>query len=155
VLVGSQNSGIIVESESRSIDIQTKVEAVTDKDPLKAGQTADPEVTQRPIDTQLSINLIASRDSILITALLALMDMLISRLESQEYSIHYINRSTVIFGARLSRFATSMNPNEDKIQIDLTLSVATKEVAAGVAAKASQSVTPVANTSTTSLSVHP
>lgn len=120
------NSGIIVDSESRSIDVQTIVEATTDKDTL-TGDNAAPKVTQTAIDTLLTINLVASRDSIMLTALIALMELIIKRLASREYSIHYINKSTVIFGGLLHRFATSINPNEDKVQIEIVLSTAAKD----------------------------
>lgn len=120
------NSGIIVESESRSIDVQTKVESTTDRD-ATTGDVKAPEVTQRPIDTLLTINMVASRDSVLLTALVAIMELLVKKLESREYSIHYINKSTVVFGALLHRFSHTINPNEDKVQIELVLSTASKD----------------------------
>lgn len=142
-------SAIIVESETRSIDLETTVEATTAKDPL-TGLTANPKVTQRALDTQVTVNLVASRDSILITALIAMMEFLLSRLQSKEYSIHYINKSTVIFGGLLNRFATSTNPNEDKIQVELVLSTAKKELPTAIPPKI-----PIAATSSVSLSTPP
>ncbi len=142
-------SAIIVESESRSIDIETSVEAQTALDPL-TGLTASPKVTQRAVDTQVTVNLVASRDSILITALVAMMEFLVSRLVSREYSIHYINKSTVIFGGLLNRFSTSINPNEDKIQIEMVISTAKKELPTAPPVKEVLKAS-----STTSLSVHP
>ncbi len=142
-------SAIIVESESRSIDFTTTVEPGTGKDPL-TGLTAKPKVTQEALDTQVTINMVASRDSILITALVTMMEFLISRLQSKEYSIHYLNRSTVIFGGLLNRFATNVNSNEDKIQIEMVLSTANKDLLSAAVAKPV-----IPNTATTDLSVHP
>ncbi len=118
-------SGVYVESETRSIDLGTKVDPTTTPDPL-TGDTAQPQISQRVYDTQVTVNLIASRDSVIITALVAMMEFLLNRIANQEYAIHYINRSTVIFGGLLNRFATSVNPNEDKIHIEMTLSTSAK-----------------------------
>ncbi len=142
-------AGIYVESETRAIDVSTIVEPVTTTNPL-TGDTATANVTQRAVDTQVTVNLIASRDSILITALIAIMEFLVNRLVTKEYSIHYINKSTVIFGGLLHRFATSSNPNEDKIHIELTLSTSAKTLPVPKAGPPG-----IANTSTTSLTSPP
>lgn len=143
------NSGIIVDSESRSIDVNTKVESTTERDEL-TGETKPPEVTQTAVDTLLTVNLVASRDSVILTALVAIMELIVSKLVSREYSIHYINKSTVIFGGLLHRFATSINPNEDKMQIELVLSTAAKESPTPKPGKV-----PVENLPSTSLSTPP
>lgn len=126
IYLSERLTGIYVDSETRAIDVNTKVEPVTEKDPLT--QEVDPPlVTQTALDTQVTISLFATRDSILLTALTALMEQIVSRLVSGEYSIHYLNGSTVIFGGLLHRFATSVNQNDNLVRLELTLSTAAKE----------------------------
>lgn len=151
IIKGSNNSGIIVESESRSIDTRTIVEPSSAADPLTAGTTKEPpQVTQVVVDTQVTIEMVASRDSIILTALIAMMEGLIERMSAQDYSIHYINKQTVIFGGKLVSFRNSVNANEDKTQIELVLSTAAKELPTPPAKP-----TEISNTATSSLSAKP
>lgn len=126
IYLSERLTGIYVDSETRSIDVVTKVEPITDQDELTR-QTKPPIVTQTAIDTQVTVSLIARSDSILLTALIALMEVTISRLASREYAIHYLNGPTALFGGLLHRFSTSVSPNEDLIRIEMTLSTAAKE----------------------------
>lgn len=126
IYLSEKLTGIYVDTESRSIDVVTKVEPVTTKDPLTL-EVKPPEITQTAVDTQVTINLLALKDSVLLVALIALMEELIKRLVSKEYSIHYLNGPTTVFGGLLHRFATSINPNEDLMRIELTISTAGKE----------------------------
>lgn len=126
IYLSEKLTGIYVDTENRSIDVETRVEPTTEKDTITQEVEA-PKVTQTAVDTQLTINLLASKNSILLTALIALMEQLVKRLVSGEYSIHYINGPTVIFGGLLHRFATSVNGNEDLVRVELTLSTAAKE----------------------------
>ncbi len=142
-------SGIYVESETRSIDLTTKVEATSGIDPLTQ-DIKRPSVTQQVYDTQVTVNLIAQRDSVIVTAMIAMMEFIMNRLITRGYAIHYINKSTVIFGGLLHRFSTSINPNEDKIHIEMTLSTAAKTLPVGKAP-----IEEIKNTATSTLSVHP
>ncbi len=143
------DAAIIVESETRSIDLTTKVEATTGIDPI-TGDAPRPKVTQQAVDTQVTISLVASRDNVIVTALIALMEFIVNRLVTREYAIHYVNKSTVIFGGLLHRFSQSVNANEDKIHIEITLSTASKTLPVG-----KPPIAAIQNTSTTSLSVPP
>lgn len=126
IYLSEKLTGIYVESETRSIDTETKVEPVTTKDPITL-EVEPPLVSQTAVDTQVTVSLLASRDSVILTALIALMEELIKRLVSQEYSIHYLNGPTVIFGGLLHRFSTSVSRNDDLVRIEMTLSTAVKE----------------------------
>ena len=126
IYLSERVTGIYVDTATRAIDVQTTVDPVTTKDPT-TGEVEAPEVSQTAIDSQVTVNLIANDDSILLTALLALMGMILDRLVSGEYSISYINGPTVVFGALLHRFATSVSRNDNIIRIELTLSTAKKE----------------------------
>lgn len=118
-------TGVIVDNESRSITAVTNVTPTTDKDPLSQ-ETAEPEVTQTAVDSEVTVNLLASRDSVVLTAILAMADVIMSKLVTAEYGITYLNGSTVIFNGLLNRFSTNVNRNDTLVRIDFTLSNAKK-----------------------------
>ena len=138
-------TGIYVESETRAIDVVTSVTPVTTKN--AAGEVESPEVSQTTIDSSVTVNLLAKSDSLVLTALFALMEIILTRLVTREYGITYLNKSTVIFNGLLNRFATSADPNTDVLKIELTLSNAKKEsptpkVGPTVIAKSATAVVP-------------
>ncbi len=126
IYLSERLTGIYVDSETRGIDVETKVDPITTKDPLTLEVEA-PQVTQTSSDSQVTVNLIANQDSIILTALLALMDQIVARLVTAEYSISYINGPTAIFGALLHRFSTSVSRNDSLVRIELSLSTAAKD----------------------------
>lgn len=126
IYLSERLTGIYVDTETRGIDISTKVDPITEKDPLTLEVLA-PEVTQTALDATVSISMFATRDSIMLTAIVAMAEMILSRLVTQEYGISYINGSTVIFNGLLHRFQTTINRNDDLVRIDMTLSNAKKE----------------------------
>lgn len=125
IYLSEQLTGVYVDNESSSIDVVTKIDPVTDKG--LDNQVKTPAVSQTSGNSSVSINLFARKDSVLLTALLALMDMIVNRLVSQEYSIHYLNGPTAIFGAKLARFSKVNTSGTDLITMQLDLSTASKE----------------------------
>lgn len=126
IYLSERLTGIYVDTETRGIDVSTKVDPTTEKDPLTL-EVQPPIVTQTAIDSTVQISMFANRDSILLTALIAMAEMILARLVTQEYGISYINGSTVIFNGLLHRFQTNINRNDDLVRIDMTLSNAKKE----------------------------
>lgn len=114
-------SGILFDGESKAIDVQTTIDVQPENDPV-TGAKKEPIVSQTLIDSQVSIKMIASADSLVLSIFLAMMDMIAQRLSSAEYGITYLNRSTVIFNGLLHRFSTDIGANDDLLRIDLTLS---------------------------------
>lgn len=126
IYLSEKLTGVYVDSETRGIDVTTKNESLSSKNPLN-GENEPPQVSQQCSDSQVSINMLARSDSILLTAILALMDLIIDRLVSAEYSIHYINGPTVIFGGKLHRFGTSVSKNDNLVRMELVLSTVVKD----------------------------
>jgi hypothetical protein len=126
IYLSERLTGVYVDSETRGIDVTTKIEPVTTKDAITQ-EVEPPQVSQTSTDSQVSINMVARNDCILLTAILALMDLIVDRLVSGEYAIHYINGPTVIFGALLHRFGTSVSKNDNLVRMELVLSTAAKE----------------------------
>lgn len=126
IYLSEKLTGIYVDTETRGIDVVTKVDPTTEKDPLTL-QVLPPQVSQTALDASVSVSMFASRDSIMLTAIIAMAEMILARLVTQEYGISYINGSTVIFNGFLHRFQTNINRNDDLVRIDLTLSNAKKD----------------------------
>ncbi len=126
IYLSERLTGIYVDTETRGIDVSTKVDPVTEKDPLTL-EVLPPEVTQTALDATVTVSMFANRDSIMLTAIIAMSEMILSRLVTQEYGISYVNGSTVIFNGFLHRFQTTINRNDDLVRIDMTLSNAKKE----------------------------
>ncbi len=106
-------TGLIVENEAKNIDIETTVEARYDN--------KKPYVYQRAVNASQTVQLIASKDSLLLPALLALSDMIVPRLVSQNYSVSYINGATIILNGLLQGFNTSKGSNDDLVRIILQI----------------------------------
>lgn len=144
VSLGISTSGLIIDTEHSTIDLETEVEPREDKD--LDGETKPPIVKQKSLDSTVSINLITKRDNVVLTALLALSNLVSKLSVSAEYGITYLNRSTTIFNGLLHRFSTSVDPNNDLIRIEMVLSNA-KQASTKVKAAASTTVPKVAGES--------
>jgi len=108
-----QLTGLYVESQAKNLDIETTIEArYDDKKPL---------VYQRGLNSSVSVNLLASKDSILLPALLALSDLVVAKLVSQKYTVSYVNGSTLILGGLLQGLNTSQSSDDDLIRITLQI----------------------------------
>ena len=108
--------GIVLNSEEKSVDIETNVQNKTDG--------SKPDVKQRGTNNVVSLNMTATKDSIILAALLSLSDICFQKLASKEYSISYLNGSTVIFQGLLDSFTTTIDSNTDKIDISMKISKA-------------------------------
>jgi hypothetical protein len=113
-------TGVYVENETKSIDIQTTVEAKT--------EAGTPDVSQRGLDSMVTINMLALKDSIVLSAILALCDMAFQKVVSREYNISYLNGATTIFGGLLHGFQTSVDSDNELIRITLQLSKANQNL---------------------------
>lgn len=104
-------TGLIVDSEDKSIDIQTSQDSLSDAD--------SPLITQNALESSVKINLQATKDSIGLTILSAVADMILPRVTSQEYSIQYLNGATTMFNAKLKSF--SVNSSRDNTLLNITV----------------------------------
>lgn len=118
----SNLTGIQVENQDKNIDIQTDTETVseppTDFEPTA---TVEPEISQKGIQSNVTINLTANKNSILISSLSAVMDLIFTKVSSDQYSISYFNGSTSIFRARLQSYQVSENADNSLSSISIIL----------------------------------
>lgn len=113
-------TGVYVESETKAIDIQTTVEAKT--------EAGTPDISQRGLDSLVTINMIANKDSVTLSAILALCDLVFQKVVSQEYKVSYLNGSTTVFNGLLHGFQTSVDSDNDLVRITLQLSKANQNL---------------------------
>ncbi len=107
-------TGLFIDSESKNIDIETNVDSLTN------GTAGD--VTQRTIGSILTVNLKARSDSLGLTTLIALADLILNKTASKEYEITYIHGATTIFGGLLHGFSVDQGGSDDLLKIKLELS---------------------------------
>lgn len=102
-------TGIHVESESKAIDIDTQIQTRYDGKPAN--------YDQRGLSNLITINMLANRTSILLSVLLAMNDVIFSKVVAKEYNITYLNGATTIFGGLLHGFSTQSGSDDDLIRI--------------------------------------
>lgn len=118
-------TGLSVASESKHVDVQTDTE--TNKDGSK------PKVTQKPIGSTVTIEMVASPSSIGLTILSAMMDVILPKLTSREYSITYLHGSVTVFNGQLQSFALNRNTDNNLSNVVVVLVKASSETIAPIA----------------------
>jgi len=111
-------TGILIDSEDKNIDIDTSVETLTD------GKT--PDVSQKGINSSVTINMRARKDSVGIMLLSAMMDLVFDRLTSKEYAVSYLNGATTIFRGVIQSYAVNQNAGDEMLSIKLEISKGAK-----------------------------
>lgn len=114
-------TGIIVQNETRGVDIETNAQQ------LRTGAVL---YDQRGLDSIVTVNLVGSKDSMVLVALLAMSDMIFQLVVAKAYKVSYFNGPTVIINGLLHGFQTNSNSNEDKIHITLQISKANQATTA-------------------------
>lgn len=114
IYLDEQLTGLYVDTEEKSIDIDNNVVAVN-----KGGA----KVFQNPLESMVTINLIGKKDSIALMVLLAMNDLIFSKLK-YGYGISYLNGPTAIFNGLLKTFATNTTADNDLIRITMQISKA-------------------------------
>jgi len=115
-------TGIYVTNEEKSIDINNEI---------LTANASNPKVYQKPLDSMVTINLVGRKDSVALVALIALSDLIFSKLKNG-YGISYLNGPTTIFNGLLKTFSTHTSNEDDLIRVTIQLSDAKKSVASTV-----------------------
>jgi hypothetical protein len=129
-------TGIYIDTENKNVDINTEIQTLPDGNTPKSIQTG--------INSTISIEMFAKKDSIGMSILVALCDMIFQKVTSQEYSVTYVNGAITCFGGLLHEFSCSQNSNDDLYKINLQLSKAATSIITLVAPAAVTSIAPVA-----------
>lgn len=119
IYLSRQITGLIIGSEERNIDIATDVETTTD------GSTS--VVTQKGINSTLSVTLIGRKNAVGISLVTAMMDQLFEKATSGEYAVSYFHGAMTIFRAKIQSFSASQEPGTDKIELKIELTKGQKD----------------------------
>lgn len=114
IYLSEQLTGLFIDSETKSIDAQTDTETKTDG--------SAPNIQQKGINATLKIEIIASKDSLGLSLLAAMSEILYEKLTSKEYAVTYMHGAITIFRGLVHSFSISQIANEDKYSISLELS---------------------------------
>lgn len=105
--------GIVIDSESKNVDIKTDFETKTN------GEAVD--VKQKGANSSVTINITGKKDSIPITLLSSFIDFAYAKVTSEEYTITYLHGAITIFRGLLKSFAIDQVDGTDKISIKIEL----------------------------------
>lgn len=117
IYLDEQFTKLYVSSEEKSIDIDNDVI------PQYAGGA---QTFQRPLDSVVTINLFGKKDSTALIVLLAMCDLVFSKLK-YGYGISYLNGPTTLFGGVLKTFSTHVSNEDDLIKIVVQISKANQK----------------------------
>lgn len=106
--------GIVIDQEDKTVSIQTDVETKSDG--------SDPDVHQKGISNSINIQMRARKDSLVLTLLSAMVDLVFPKLTSKEYSITYLSGPITIFRAVLQDFSIQQSADSDMVSIRIELS---------------------------------
>jgi cytochrome c biogenesis protein CcdA len=124
IYLSEKITGLYIDTEERNIDIDTTVETlVTGSDPL---------FNQKAINSVVRISMHATKDSLGLTLLSALTDLVVPKVSSKEYSITYLHGAITIFSGLLHSFGVSQSANNDLLNITLELVKVPKKITVDV-----------------------
>jgi hypothetical protein len=106
-------TGLTVDSEDKSIEIETANETLPNADA--------PVTNQKGIQSTVRITMIANRNSLGVSLLAALMDVVFEKVTSREYSITYLNGAVTVFNGLLHSFSIKQSADNELMDITLEL----------------------------------
>lgn len=130
-------TGLHVESEEKSIEVETRPETLSNGD--------DPSVNQKGLASIVRVNLICNKNSIGLTLLSAVADLIFPKVTSREYSLSYLHGATTVFGGLLHSYNVTAAADSELMMIRMEISKSTNKT---VEKKANPSVTPKADAAT-------
>ena len=115
IYLSEKFSGILIDSISNSFDIDTSVEGLN--------KATNLDITQRVIDSTTTVNMTCNnKDSLVLAAIIAFMDIVLRKAVSRAYTISFISGSTILLDALVKSFNTTMNADSELVNISMTLS---------------------------------
>lgn len=118
IYLSERLTGIFIDSEDKNIDIETSV--------ITNDEGTDHATSQQGIDSSVTINLKAKRDSVGLILLSALMDKVFNKVTSDEYAVSYLHGATTIFRGKVQSYQVNQAFNNDLMLIQLIISIGAK-----------------------------
>lgn len=122
IYLSEKLTGIYIDTEDKTIDVDTAIETLKDA-------TKDPIINQRGINNTVKISMLANKDSIGLTLLSAMADLVFPKVTAREYSITYLHGAVTVFAGMLHSFAINQQAGNTLYTITLEL------IRIGIAAK--------------------
>lgn len=119
--LSEQATGILIDSESKTVDINTDTETNAE------GTT--PDVNQKGLAAVVEVNIVSKKDSLQMIILSSLIDLIFDKLTSKEYAISYLHGATTIFGGALHSFSVDQNASSDLLLMKIGITRGTKQPA--------------------------
>ncbi len=116
IYLDEKTTGLYIDNQTKAIDIDTV--------PLPRYDGKPPAVDQRGLNNLVTVNMFARKDSIMMTVLLALIELIFGQVVAKTYSVTYLNGTTTVFGGLLHGFSTQEGSDDDLIRITIQLSKA-------------------------------
>lgn len=107
-------TGLYIDAESKNVDINTNTETKSDG--------SEPDVSQKGIGSTVSIDLIAKKDSLGLSLLSAMIDIIFDKVSSKEYAITYIHGPITIFRGVLQSYQVNQSAQNELLSIRIELS---------------------------------
>lgn len=118
IYLSQQLTGIQIDSEDKNVDLTTDTETKSDG--------TDPSVEQKGLASTVTINLIAKKNSVMMTVLSAMADRAYEKASSDEYAISWIHGPTTIFRGKITSWAVNQNRDADLMTAKLEITLGEK-----------------------------
>src|SRR5690606_879327 len=112
-------TGILITSESKAIDVETENESSEEGKEVKT--------FQKTLSNRVTIEMVASKSSLVVTAILAFFEQIYKKVTAKEYSISYLSGGITVFNEYIQEFAVHQSNNDDPYHIRLTLEKGNQE----------------------------
>jgi hypothetical protein len=106
-------TGIYIDSENKSLEIDTNIDTLSDG--------SEPTMSQKALSSTIKIEMKANRASLGISLFAALADLILPKVTSKEYAITYLHGAVTVFDGLLHSFSISQNAENDLYTISLEI----------------------------------
>jgi hypothetical protein len=105
---------IVISGTAKNVDIETDTESLT--------SGATPDVNQKGIQAGVEVSIEGKQDSVALTLLSALIDLVYEKVTSKEYAITFMYGATTVFRGLLHSYSAETIEGTDKLAIKISLS---------------------------------
>jgi len=114
IYLSQRLTGLHIDTEEKNVDIQTTTETMTDG--------SSPQVDQKALGSVVVVMLEARKDSVGLSLLSALVDRILPKVTSKEYSITYLHGPITIFNGLLHSYSVMQESGSEKLTVKLEIS---------------------------------